>query len=381
MEDKHCTILKRFHKDVATLKAHQWKHFFDLYQGCSHNCAYCLYRQDENFGRCIPIPGVTIDQLAVELDNIKPAGITYLGATSDIYQPMEKGLQLVRPILEVFCKKRLPIILATKSLLIRRDIDLLSRLAADGLIEISITMITLDEGFAKLLEPGAPSPSERLELTRELTSSGIPVSFHVAPFIPGYFSDTALHKFVHALRETKATGAYSCILGMRRTYKDTLIKKIGTDDQALAKYLAGIYNEPKTPGAVSPLARVVSAEMERFSQTCRECSFEFYCEHLPDLDTNTRTGGIFRFKLPTIGDIYRHFIKLNKQEVWLGDLEDYLVAFPAVDKAYRLLVVDLWQAGILFQDTRFAAVGAKPCEKYILTDSVQLAVSEVMTCD
>jgi len=85
--------------------------------------------------------------------------------------------------------------------------------------------------------------------------------------------------------------------------------------------------------------------------------------------------------LPTIGDIYRHFIKLDKQEVRLNDLEDYLVDFPAVDEAYRSLVVNLWQAGALFQDTRFAAIGTKPCEKYILTDSVQLAVSEVMTCD
>jgi DNA repair photolyase len=293
---------------------------------------------------------------------------------------MEKELQFVRPILEVFCKKRLPIILATKSLLIRRDIDLLSRLAADGLIEVSITMITLDESFAKLLEPGAPSPSERLELVRELTSSGIPVSFHVSPLIPGYFSDAALRKFVYVLRETKAIGAYSCILGMRRAYKDTLIKKIGTANQALAKYLVGIYNEPKTPCAISPLACVVSGEMERFSQICRECGFEFYCEHLPYLDTNTRTGGISRFKLPTIGDIYRHFIELGKQEVQLSDLEDYLVDFPAVDEIYHSLVVDLWQAGILFQDTRFGAVGIKPCKKYILTDSVQLTVSEVMTC-
>ncbi len=381
MEGTHHTILKRFHKDVTTIKAHQWKHFFDLYQGCSHNCAYCLYRQNENFGRCIPIPDVTADQLAVELDNVKPAGITYLGATSDIYQPIEKGLQLVRPILEVFCKKQLPIILATKSLLIRRDIDLLSRLAIDGLIEISITIITLDESFTKLLEPGAPSPSERLELARELTSNGIPVSFHVSPFIPSYFSDVALRKFVYALRKTKATGVYSCILGMRRAYKDTLIKKISTANQVLAKYLMGIYNEPKTPGAVSPLAHIVSTEMERFSQICHECGLEFYCEHLPYLDTNTRTKGIFQFKLPTVGDIYRHFIKVGKQEVQLSDLEDYLVDFPAVDEAYRSLVIDLWQAGILFQDTYFAAVGIKPHEKYVLMDSVQLAVSEVMTCD
>ncbi|HBV33508.1 TPA: hypothetical protein DEB72_03260 [Patescibacteria group bacterium] len=220
MISKNHAILKRFHKDVATLKAHHWKHFFDLYHSCSHNCVYCLYRQDENFGKCIPIPGVTADKIATELDNIKSAGITYLGATSDVYQPMEKRLQLVRPVLKMFTEKQLPLILATKSMLIRRDIDLLSRLAADGLVEVSISIITLDESFAKLLEPGAPSPSKRVSLARELISSGIPVSFHVAPFIPGYFNDAVLRQFIYSLRDTKATGVYSCILGMRSAYKE-----------------------------------------------------------------------------------------------------------------------------------------------------------------
>lgn len=381
MRNENHLILKRFHKDAVTLKAHQWKNFFDLYRGCSHNCTYCLYRQDETFGKCAPILGVTPNQLAVELDNIKSAGITYLGATSDIYQPMEKRLQLVRPILEVFKKKQLPIILGTKSVLIQRDIDLLSQLAADGLTEISVTMITLDEHFAKLLEPGAPPPSERLKMVHELTRNGIPVSFHVSPFIPGYFSDATLREFVCALHETKATGAYSCILGMRNAYRDTLIQKISIVDQALSSHLLEIYKETDIPCAISPLAGVVSAEMERFSQICREYGFEFYCEHLPHLDTNTRTGGIFRFKMPTIGDIYRHFVELGEREIQMNDLEKYLFDFPAVDDEYRLLVLKLWSAGTLFQDTHFAPSSINPCEKYIFMDSVQLRVSEVMTCD
>ena len=381
MREEQSKILKRFHKDTTTLKAHHWKYFLDLYQGCAHSCAYCLYRQGRKFSRGIPVPGITADCLAEELDNAQPAGITYLGATSDIYQPIEKGLVLVRPILSVFCEKRLPIVLATKSLLIRRDIDLLSRLALDGLVEVSITIITLDDRFAKLLEPGAPSPSERLELVRELTSHDIPVSFHVAPCIPGYFSEAGVREFVYALHETGAIGAYSCILGMRRAYKDSLLKRIGTVDKGLANYLVKIYDHTETPNAVPPFAQIVLAEMERFSQVCAACGFEFYCEHLPSLDTNTRTGGIFRFKLPTIGDIYRNFIDRGKQEVQLSDLEDYLVNFPSVDEAYRSLVVRLWRSGTLFQDTYLAPIDIKPCERYAIADSVQLTVSEVMTCD
>jgi len=381
MNGQNQKILKRFHKDIATLKAHHWKNFFDLYQGCLHNCIYCLYRYDENFGKNItPISKVNTSRLAKEFDNVKPVGITYLGATSDIYQPVEKRMELVRPILSVFCEKRLPLVIATKSLLIRRDIDLLSQLARDGLIEVSITMITLDEGFAKFLEPGAPVPKDRLNIARELTSNGIPVSFHVAPLIPGYFNDVSLREFITALQKTGASGAYGCILGMRRPYKENVLESIRIIDSALAEYLSEIYGSTDGSNAVSPLTQVVFAEMERFSRICKDCGFEFYCEHIPPLDTNTRMGGIFRFKLPTTGDMYRHFKEQGKQEVIFDDLEEYLANFSAVDVEYRSLVVSFWQAGILFQDTDLVPIGIEP-ENYVFTDSIKLKVGEVMTCD
>jgi DNA repair photolyase len=129
-------IMKRFHKDLVTLKAHHWKNFFDLYRGCLHNCSYCLYRRNEAFGREIqPIKGVNTDRLAEELDAVKPVGITYLGAISDVYQPIEEKLRLTRSMIEVFCKKHLPLIIATKVSLILRDIDLLTYLASKGLVE------------------------------------------------------------------------------------------------------------------------------------------------------------------------------------------------------------------------------------------------------
>lgn len=381
MNGQNQKILKRFHKDITTLKAHHWKNFFDLYRGCSHNCTYCLYRYDESFGKnVVPISRVNASRLAEELDNIKPAGITYLGAISDIYQPMEERLELVRPILSVFYEKRLPLVIATKSLLIRRDIDLLSLLAKDGLIEVSITLITLDEDFAKLLEPNAPIPKERLNIVRELTSNGISVSFHVSPFFPRYFNDVSLQEFITALQKTGASGAYGCILGMRRPYKKNVLQSVRIIDSALAEYLSEIYKETGGPNAVSPLAQVVFAEMERFSRICKDCGFEFYCEHIPPLDTNTRTGGIFRFKLPTTGDMYRHFKEQGKQEVIFDELEEYLANFSAVDEEYRSLVVNLWQAGVLFQDTNLVPASTKP-EKYVFTDSIKLKVGEVMTCD
>jgi DNA repair photolyase len=49
---------------------------------------------------------------------------------------------------------------------------------------VSLTVTTDDDRVARLLEPGAPSPSERLEAAAFLVGMGIPTSVRVDPVIP-----------------------------------------------------------------------------------------------------------------------------------------------------------------------------------------------------
>jgi hypothetical protein len=54
-----------------------------------------------------------------------------------------------------------PVAIITKSTLIRRDLDVLSRLAQGPGAQVTISIPFLDEDAARSLEPGAPTPSRR----------------------------------------------------------------------------------------------------------------------------------------------------------------------------------------------------------------------------
>ena len=64
-------------------------------------------------------------------------------------------------------------ILSTKSTLILRDLDLLSRIAKDSWCSIGVTVTTLDRKLVRFLEPEAPAPEERLNVVKELKTSAL----------------------------------------------------------------------------------------------------------------------------------------------------------------------------------------------------------------
>jgi DNA repair photolyase len=107
-----------------------------------------------------------------------------VGANTDPYQPLEKRLKVTRSILEVLRETRHPVTIITKGSLIARDLDLLADLARDGLVNVFVTVTTLDNDTKRLLEPRAAAPAARLRIMRQLTECGVNVGVLVAPIIP-----------------------------------------------------------------------------------------------------------------------------------------------------------------------------------------------------
>lgn len=68
----------------------------------------------------------------------------------------------------------------TKSNLVVRDDDLLSKVPST----VALTITTEDDNLAKLLEPHAPLPSQRLRAAKDLIKAGIPVLVRIDPIIP-----------------------------------------------------------------------------------------------------------------------------------------------------------------------------------------------------
>jgi len=65
-----------------------------------------------------------------------------------------------------------------------RDIDLLREVARGNVLGVTVTITTLDEKLARLMEPRAPRPDLRLEAVRKLSEAGLHVGVNPNPVMP-----------------------------------------------------------------------------------------------------------------------------------------------------------------------------------------------------
>jgi DNA repair photolyase len=183
------------------------------YRGCEHGCVYCFARPTHAYLGLSP--GLDFETKLTAKPNVaellrrelsapsyKPRTIA-LGTNTDPYQPIEKDYRLTRKILEVLEETRHPVGIVTKSALVLRDLDILSRMAAQGLAKVAISVTTLDPVLARQMEPRAATPTKRLETIAKLTEAGVPVSVLTAPIIPS-LND---HEIDRLLDSASAAGA------------------------------------------------------------------------------------------------------------------------------------------------------------------------------
>src|ERR1700730_4115558 len=165
------------------------------YRGCEHGCAYCYARPTHEYlgfsagigfeSRILVKPNAA-ELLAAELarPSWKPQLLALSGVT-DAYQPIERKLQITRTCLRVLVEFRNPVIVITKNHLVTRDADHLGELARVNGASVSVSITTLDTKLARVMEPRASSPSQRLEAVTKLREARIPIGVNVAPIIPG----------------------------------------------------------------------------------------------------------------------------------------------------------------------------------------------------
>lgn len=73
----------------------------------------------------------------------------------------------------------------TKNSLVLRDLDLLADLAKDSLVQVFISITSLNEDLRRMMEPRTASGAKRLKTVEELSKAGVPVGIMNAPIIPG----------------------------------------------------------------------------------------------------------------------------------------------------------------------------------------------------
>jgi len=191
------------------------------YRGCEHGCIYCFARPTHSYLNLSP--GLDFETKLVAKHNAvelltrelamqayKPA-VLALGVITDAYQPIERELKITRGIIEVLARARHPFALITKSSLIERDIDLLTPLAADGVVAATISITSLDHALSRILEPRAASPLRRLRTVATLAAAGIPVTVNLAPIIP-FINEPEIEQVLEAAAFAGARQAHYTVL-------------------------------------------------------------------------------------------------------------------------------------------------------------------------
>ncbi len=115
-------------------------------------------------------------------------GRVMLASVTDAWQPLEREKGLTRACLELLVDSGLSLWALTKSDLVVRDIDLFRAfrgLLGDVEVSVGITLTTLSDEVAALIEPGASSPSRRLDALEQLSAAGIRTAVFMAPILPG----------------------------------------------------------------------------------------------------------------------------------------------------------------------------------------------------
>ncbi|WP_411823154.1 PA0069 family radical SAM protein [Leptospira sp. 'Mane'] len=176
------------------------------YRGCEHGCIYCFARPNHSYVDLSPgidfeskifikhnVAGVLVEDLKRKKGEIEPI---LLGTATDPYQPIERKMENTRKILQICLEFRQPVEIITKSLLVLRDLDILSEMAKLNLIRVCVSVTTMNKELWSKLEPRTASPNKRMEAISGLSSIGVPVILMFAPVIP-FLNDHEMESIVH----------------------------------------------------------------------------------------------------------------------------------------------------------------------------------------
>lgn len=210
-----------------------FRYSLNPYRGCAHACPYCYARNTHEYlGYNAGLDFET--KILVKPDAPKlfreflsrkswqPESITFSGVT-DCYQPAERQFRLTRQCLEVAWEFRQPISVITKNALVVRDLDLLAKMAELNLVQVFLSVTSLNPELARVMEPRTSIPAARLRAVKMLADSGVPVGVMAAPMIPG-LNDSELPGILEAAKDAGAVTAGYILLRLPLTVEPVFLE-------------------------------------------------------------------------------------------------------------------------------------------------------------
>jgi DNA repair photolyase len=219
------------------------------YRGCEHGCAYCFARPTHAYMGLSPGLDFETRLFAkpnaaslLEKELARPGyqpRTMAIGTNTDPYQPIEKRYRIMREILEVLDAASHPVGIVTKSALVLRDIDILSRMAGRNLCKVALSVTTLDRRLARAMEPRASTPDRRLSALRLLSEAGVPTTVMVAPIIPA-LNESEIERILDAAAAAGAKEAGYVLLRLPLEVRDVFKEFLEREYPDRAKHVMSV---------------------------------------------------------------------------------------------------------------------------------------------
>jgi DNA repair photolyase len=279
------------------------------YRGCGHGCRYCdgraeKYYVEGDFERDVEVRANLPDLLAQELPGLRDRGMISFGSgVTDAYQPLETTKKITERCIPLLEDRGWPVLVITKSALVRRDAELWRRVDARGGIMLFMTVTGTDEEVRNRFEPGAATYRARLETLEAFGSAGMATGALAMPLLPFINDDDAsIRSLFGALKETGVSFIMPGGLTLRPgRQKDLYLDEVSAFKPELMPGYERIYAENRLSGA--PIKEAAAALRRRCADELKRIGLPWtlphavYSRFLPPHDA-------FRILLRDMAELY-----------------------------------------------------------------------------
>lgn len=206
------------------------------YRGCGHGCSFCYARAfqvfmgmgaEDEFQHHIFMKSNAAEALEKQLASAarkfdydieamsRSIGEVAIGTATDPYQPIEGKEGITRECLKLLAKYRISTSVTTRSPLVLRDMDILTRMEN---VSVNISLNTLNGDIIRKLEPASPHPEGRLDAIYRLSAEGIRTGLFVAPVLP--FLTDGESELKDLLSQAKDRGVSYAMISLLRLSRD-----------------------------------------------------------------------------------------------------------------------------------------------------------------
>jgi DNA repair photolyase len=238
MEYKYYNYKPIINKITKKDKLFIGEYIIDPYQNCEFRCKYC----DSSYDNVIYIKNNFIEIIEEELKNIK-SGTIIIGSVVDPYQKIEKKLKMTRNLLKILINKKYKIHILTKSDMILRDIDILSK-HENVIVTLSIT--SLNKKISNFLEPKLPSNFTRFKIIDYLSKNGIKSGLAIIPILP-YIIEYEIEEIIKLSLKYKSRYLLFKFLELKGFQKNIFYDFLNSYDNKLLKKYYMLYKDRYLP--------------------------------------------------------------------------------------------------------------------------------------